>query len=275
MSDETRKPVIDDGDYKEFERKMTLFEYGPTTTQFEQLTAAGVQLPEPDSISDGDIRTRLWEVIAGLAKLRSFLSRTNHLSDRELYGKLWHHVLRVETAAIDEIGFTTHIDLAAIDSDEDAVLYLKHYADEEDRALWSDDFPGDRMPAHEDPPFNRDDLLPGPHETVAEAAAWLRANWSGSAFATNRFHTTQRALEFVNQLYDAGATQVAIDDEMMLPNHNWTPYADTLLVRLSDDPAKRSALFDLIEHVGQPDEVGNGHDPLIDCGQKELRLWWD
>lgn len=260
--------------YAEYARKMDLIMYGPTTTYFEQLREAGIQLPEPDSVADADIRTKLWEVIAGLAKLRAFLEHTNHLNDRELYARLWHEVLREETPAIDEIGFNSNLGLRIGEDDAETALWLKYYADETDREIWLKDFPGDKMPAHEDPPFTRDDVLPGSHDTVAEAAAWLRANWSDSAFATNRFGTTAKAIEFVDQLYAAGATQVCIDNEMMLPNHDWTPYADTLLVRLPEDPAKRSVLFDLMEHVGKPDEDGDSQ-PLIDCGQKEVRLWWD
>jgi hypothetical protein len=261
--------------YEEYARKMDLFMDGPTTTYFEQLRSAGISLPEPDSVSDEDIRTRLWEVIAGLEKLRAFLERTNHLGDRELYTKLWHETLRQETPAIDEIGFTSHLDLVRVGEDDaDTAIYFKYYADEVDRQSWSTEFPADRMPAHEDPPCTRDDVLPGPHETVAEAAAWLRANWSEHAFAANRFHTTAAAAEFVDQLYAAGATEVCVDNVMMLPNHGWTPYADTLLVRLPEDPAKRSALFGLMEHVGRPDGDGD-EEPLVDAGQQEVRLWWD
>ena len=260
--------------YKEYARKMDLFMDGPRTTYFQQLLDAGIALPEPDSIADVDIRTKLWEVIAGLATLRAYLEHTNHLGDRELYAKLWHETLRDDTPAIDLIGFRSHLSMTQMEDDNEALLYLKYYADERDRESWREEFPGDKMPPHEDPPFTRDDLLPGPHETVAEAAAWLRANWSEHAFATNRFGTTAKAIEFVDQLYAAGATQVCVDNEMMLPNHGFAPYADTLLVRLPEDPAKRSSLFDLMEHVGQPDEDGDD-EPLIDSGQKEVRLWWD
>ena len=269
-----KPPRVDEESDREYERKMIQFEYGPTTTHFDRLTTGGVQLPEPDSITDANMRTKLWEVIAGLAQFRVFLEHTNHLDDRELYRRLWHDGLRQETPAIDEIGFNSHIDLAFPDTDEDIAVYFKHYAEEKERAFWSTDYPCDPIPAHEDPPFNRDDLSPGPHYTVAEAAAWLRANWSDNAFATNRFQTTQCALEFVDQLYAAGASHVAVDNEMLLPNRGWTPYADTLLVTLPDNPAKRSALFELIEHVGRPDGDGDD-DPLIDSGQKGVRLWWD
>ena len=263
--------------YEDYARKMDLFMDGPTTTYFQQLRDAGIELPEPDSVPDADIRTKLWEVIAGLEKLRVFLDFTNHLNDRELYAKLWHDTLRRETPAIDQIGFRSHLDLVSVDGDDaEAFVYLKFYADEDDRQGWlAEYFPGDKMPAHEDPPFTRDDLLPGPSETFAEAASWLRANWSDNAFAANRFDTTANAIEFVDELYALGATQVCVDDVMMLPNHNWTPYADALLVTLPDDPAKRSALFEFMEEVGKPDEDGGDDHLLIDSGRTVVRLWWD
>jgi hypothetical protein len=64
---------------------MALFEDGPTTTRFEQLIAAGIELPDPDAIADADVRSKLWQVLAELAKWRTFLNETNHLSGRELY----------------------------------------------------------------------------------------------------------------------------------------------------------------------------------------------
>lgn len=262
--------------YEEYARKMDLFMDGPTTTYFQQLLDAGVKLPEPDALSDAEIRTKLWEVIAGLEKRRAFLERTNHLNDRELYAKLWQEVLRGDTPAIDEIGFSSHLDLVRAGEDEaDTQVYLKYYADEADRGRWHSDFPEDTIPAREAPLFTRDDLLPGPRETVAEACAWLRANWSEHAFATNRFGTTATAITFVDQLYALGATHVCVDNAVLLPNHDWTPYADTLLVGVPGDPGKRSALFDFMKHVAKPDEDGGDDHLLIDSGQTEVRLWWD
>ena len=260
--------------YEEYARKIDRFIYGPFTTHFEKLRAAGIELPEPDAVAGADLRRKLWEVIAGLANLRVFLDHTNHLTDRELYSKLWHEMLRGDTPASDESGLDTHIEPDYLDSEDGLLIYLTYYADDKARQRWSKEFPGDSMPAHRDPPFNRDDLLPGPSDTVAEAAAWLRANWGESAFAANRFGTTENALAFVNQLYEAGATQVCVDNEMLLPNHEWTPYADTLLVRMPEDHHQRRALFELMEYTGRPDEDG-GSEPLIDCGQQQVRLWWD
>jgi hypothetical protein len=251
-----------------------LFEEGPTTTTFEQLIAAGVQLPEPDALADADLPVKLWEVLAGLAKLRVFVDQTDHLTDRELYATLWHGVLREEVPAIDEIGFNSHVDLASSTDDDDGNAYLKYYADEETRELWRRDFPDTVVPPHEEAPFNRDWLVPRPaYELGPDAAEWLRANWAASALATSRFQTTNEAIEFVLQLHASGATEVRVANIMFLPANDWAPYADTLIVALPEDPSLRRALFDLIEDVARTDLSGD--EQLIDSGQTSIRLWWD
>ena len=267
--------AFDENSYRDYARKMDLFMDGPTTTYFDQLVAAGIDLPEPDLIPDTDLRAKLWEVIAALAGLRVVLDQTDHLTDRALYQKLFNDLLRGETPAIDEIGFTSHLSvLRPGEDDADTLLYLKYYADDASRTLWAKDCPEDAMPAHEDPPLNRDALLPGGAGAgEPEALEWLRANWSPSAFATSRFQSTAAALEFVRQLYDAGAKFVAIDNVVMLPNNQWAPYADTLIVDLPDDPATRRELLDLMERVGRPDEDAGGR--LHAWGESAVRLWWD
>jgi hypothetical protein len=45
-------------------------------------------------------------------------------------------------------------------AEERTALYLKFYAEEDDRAWWLRYFPDDVMPAHEDPPYDRDRSLP-------------------------------------------------------------------------------------------------------------------
>ena len=137
------------------------YEQAPTTTHFQMLEESGLALPAPESVDDGRLTIKLWEVIEGLARLRIFLSQTDHLSDRELYELLWRDVLR-ET--IKDLPLTAssawHIDLAGSGSAEDTKLYLKYYADEDLRRQWAADFPDDLMPAREEPPFDRDRYLP-------------------------------------------------------------------------------------------------------------------
>jgi len=275
MADLPRKPYRfdDHSSYRDYARKMDAFVYGPTTTYFDQLIADGIELPAPDAVSDADMRRKLWQVIAGLADRLVCLDYTDHLTDRELYTALWANHLRGETPVSNEVGMNAHIWIASTTDDDNGYLFFKHYADDQLRESWHDADPDFVMPPHEDPPFNRDYILPRAYAMPPEARAWLNANPSPSAFASNRFHDTASALAFVEQLYEAGATNVAIDNVMFLPGDDWLPYADTLLVTLPKDPAQRSTLFDLIEEIGQPDEDA-GEVPH-DEGQDVVRLWWD
>lgn len=276
MSDHPLRPTRQDDGYEEFARKMQLVEDGPTTTNFQQLVDRGIELPPPDALVGADVTTKLWEVINGLAQLRVYLDCTDHLTDTAMYSKLWHDTLRSDVPAIDEIGFNTHIDLCAIGDDAETAMYLKYFAGEEFRKQCAVDYPDEPLPAHEEPPDQRDQLLPGPDDQGGpEALAWLRDNHHPNPFATNRFGTRERALQFVEQLYATGATFVSINGILMLPNHNWAPYADTLIVDLPEDEEHRRAVFELIVHVGQPDEDGPDPDPLTDRGQRSIRLWWD
>ena len=264
-----------DDEYREFVRKMELFENGPTTTNFAQRIAHGIQLPDSDSISDADISAKLWEVIAGLSRLRVYLDQTDHLNDRELYAALWRDVLRNDVPAIDEIGFNSHVSLLSPDIEEQTAIYLKYYADEDERRDWVNDFSDCDLPSHEEPPYNRDCLLPRPsHEHGPEALEWLRANPNPSPLATNRFSSRDEAVTFVEALYAAGATDVTIANIVMLPNDRWAPYADMLLVDLPADHAQRREVFELAETIGRPDDDGDD-ERLIDSGQSTSRLWWD
>jgi hypothetical protein len=191
-----------------------------------------------------------------------------------MYAALWHDHLRGETPAIDEIGFTSHIDLADALDEDNGLAYFKYYADEHFRAAWVETDPDFAMPPHEDPPYTRDYILPRtPDYMPAKALEWLRAHPSAHAFATNRFPTTQDAIAFVEQLFATGAPDVTIDNVMLLPSHDWLPYADALMVSLPSDPRRRCDIFELIETVGRPDEDA-GALPS-DQGQAVVRLWWD
>lgn len=141
------------------------YEEAPWTTHFHQLESAGVALPEPDSLNDQELAIKLWEVIHKLALLRVFIEQTDHLSDRELYRHLWTDSLREETKMLPPSSDSAwHIQLLGGGSEEDNWLYLKYYADDASRQQWQEDFPNDPVPAHEDPPYDRDRLLPRPDD---------------------------------------------------------------------------------------------------------------
>src|SRR5882724_8344774 len=182
---------------EQFLKRVIAFETGLTTTDFDRLTADRVPLPPPDQVTDRDIGVILWRVIFGLANLRVFLSRTNHLSDRELYSALWHTVLREEVTVIPEdVAGAWHIDMP---DDPDSTNYLTYYASEQERECWHKDVPDVALPARKPPLHDRDDDVPRADDDpqCAEARAWLQARRHPSALATNRFGTTAGALRFV------------------------------------------------------------------------------
>lgn len=148
---------------EEFWKQMKDYEEAPWTTNFQQLESAGVSLPPPDSLKDEELTAKLWEIIHKLALLRVFIEETDHLSDRELYAHLWIDSLREEAVALPPAANSVyHIQMLGSGSEEDNRLYLRYYADEATRRHWQKEFPGDPIPVHEDPPYDRDRLLPKP-----------------------------------------------------------------------------------------------------------------
>lgn len=147
----------------QFLERVLAFEKGATTTLLAELQRIAIEVPPPAVLSDAALPDKLWEIINGLARLRVFLEHTDHLSDRTLYELLHDRLLPEE---MDELGTDDggawHIDILGGGSLEDIALYLKHYADEEFRRSWLADWPDDDMPAHQDPPHDRDRLLPAP-----------------------------------------------------------------------------------------------------------------
>lgn len=137
------------------------YETAPVVTDFELLTRDGLDLPPPEDLTDDDVSAKLWQVIRQLAHRRTFLERTNHLSDRDLYARLWHKFLRDQhpDLPVDESN-AWHIDLLGACTEADVYLEHKFYATDQERRDWSESFPDYAMPAHEDPPFDRDRYLP-------------------------------------------------------------------------------------------------------------------
>lgn len=149
----------------EFLRNVLSYDEAPLSCQFDRLIENGVQLPPPESIDDQAIHAKLWEIIHVLARFDVYLDRTDHLSDRELYEKLWSDVLREEVPLFPEgSGWRNWIDMLGSGSEEDIELGLKYFDDEESRRHWAEQFPDDIIPPHQDPPYDRDRLLPRPDE---------------------------------------------------------------------------------------------------------------
>jgi hypothetical protein len=127
------------------------------------LQNSGVEVPAPDELDDRTLPTKLKEIIEGMASLGAYLVHTNHLSDRELYEFLSDCLTEEVVLFPENPDYAYMIDLIGgveSGSDEDIQTYLKYYAAEKDRVKWGHDWPGDKIPRHEDPPFDRDRFLP-------------------------------------------------------------------------------------------------------------------
>ena len=148
---------------EKFLEHVLAFERAEQATHKEVLARDGVVLPPPEALGDEELQQKLGEVIAALAYRRTFLTNTNHLSDRELYCCLYRDILDVEGPVLSPDGLTNcHIDLVSSGSEEDIALWLTYYADEQTRADWAKDFPDEEIPPHQDPPYDRDRHLPVP-----------------------------------------------------------------------------------------------------------------
>jgi hypothetical protein len=144
-----------------FWEQVIAIESAAQTTRFERLEQAGVTLPDPEKMEEDELCLKLREVILGLSRLQVYLRSTDHLSDRELYTRLWASALR-EPAYPVIPDSATIIDLVASDSERDTTDYLMYYADDLARSMWENQWPDQSLPERESPPFDRDRFLPKP-----------------------------------------------------------------------------------------------------------------
>jgi hypothetical protein len=82
------------------------------------------------------VTAKLWEVIRALLSRNIVLANTDHLSDRELYTLLWNETLR-EESVISPTN-TLHLDMTRTGIDDGMPIYLRYYASEEQREMYSD-----------------------------------------------------------------------------------------------------------------------------------------
>jgi hypothetical protein len=146
---------------EEFLRHVLEYETAEQISLLRLLENSGLEVPPPESLDDDALKIKLKDIIDRMAAVGSYLLHTNHLSDHDLYEYLYHEALREETVLFPENpGYAYMIDLTGSGSEDDNQTYLKYYADEVYRRRWAHDWPDDRMPEHEEPPFDRDRFLP-------------------------------------------------------------------------------------------------------------------
>jgi hypothetical protein len=146
---------------EEFLKHILAFETAEPTSLLQWLENAGQDVPPPAELDDSQLHTKLWEIIKRMASLGAYLHNTNHLSDRQLYSYLFEEGLREDAVLFpDNPGYVYGLDLLGSGSEEDMQLYMKYFANDEYRAEWLAQFPELDLPAHEDPPFDRDKDLP-------------------------------------------------------------------------------------------------------------------
>ena len=141
-----------------FLERVLAFETSPKRTLFDLLDDAHVELPRPQKLADRELTRKLWEVIHALLARWVVLGNTDHLTDRELYTLLWKETLRKEFVICPN--YTIHIDMTNTGIDGGMPTYLKYYASEEQRQMYSDVYPDFKMPEHVEPPRRRDHLIP-------------------------------------------------------------------------------------------------------------------
>lgn len=147
----------------QFLESVLAYERAKSVTHKELLARDGVVLPEPQTLTDDELALKLIEVIYAMAERRIFLENTNHLSDRQLYAHLYEDALNEWGPDLPtDNPMNCHLDIVGSGSESDVACYLQYYADEDTREQWAQEWPDMVIPAHTDPPYDRDRRLPKP-----------------------------------------------------------------------------------------------------------------
>lgn len=117
------------------------------------LRERGIEMPDDATLNDDEVHRRLGDVILAMHAIGLVVEWTDHLSDRQLYRYLGE-ALQEETLLTDDPNSTWHLSPIGGGSEEDNEIYLRYYADEEERRRWARR--GVAVPPKEPLPFDRD-----------------------------------------------------------------------------------------------------------------------
>lgn len=143
-----------------FLARVLAWETGPFATHGEWLARQGLVFAAPEELRGQRLASELWRLIEALAVARVFLYHTDHLTDAELYRRLWEDVL--EATAPDfarTADDACHWDFADPGSGDER-LWLAYYASPSERQSWVREFPDVILPPRRQPPPRRDHRLP-------------------------------------------------------------------------------------------------------------------
>ncbi len=109
--------------------------------------------PRPEVLDENDLRQILWEVAHKLYDQRIVLDFTDHLSDHDLYCLIFRDILPAREKKLDWPGNYLHWDCTGPSSDPE--IWLRYYANEEERQAWSETY-RQPLPPAVTPPHPRD-----------------------------------------------------------------------------------------------------------------------
>jgi len=124
---------------EQFWQNVVAFERAPLRTIHQKLKVEGIPMPPASELSDDELHARLWQIIEFLATQKTYLSDTDHLSERELYTHLRDESFR--EASPDFPGMNLHLSPIGSGSEEDMWLTFRFYADDNWRQSWLKQFP--------------------------------------------------------------------------------------------------------------------------------------
>jgi hypothetical protein len=112
-------------------------------------------------LTEETVAPALWELLHELNRMNFYVVHTDHLSDEELYQELTRSVI-YQKVIIPELMETAacYHDCLHQGPNEALLLWLKHYASDEQRQDWEDENPQATLPAPTPLPYHRDWHLP-------------------------------------------------------------------------------------------------------------------
>ncbi len=143
-----------------FLARVVAWETRPFSTHGEWLAQHSYVFDPPDELRGPALEKELGRLIDALAVARVFLMHTDHLSDAELYTRLWNDVLDADAPDFARTASDAcHWDFADAGAGEEQ-LWLMYYASEEQRQTWVHEFPDVKLPPRKNLPYRRDRRLP-------------------------------------------------------------------------------------------------------------------